>query len=157
MDIDGTMTDGSMYYSAQGEAMKRFSVHDGMGVTLAHRAGLATAFLTSENSEIVLKRAEKLKIGHVILGSRRKLRDLQELCEKIGTVLENVAYIGDDVNDALAMQAVGLAACPSDARPYIKSLCSYVCEAKGGNGAVRELIELILAAQGKSNTLPENW
>ncbi len=157
VDVDGTMTDGSMYFSDQGEVMKRFSVHDGMGITLARRAGIEVAIMTSENTQIVVKRAEKLQIKHVILGSRSKQTDLKLLCEKIGTVLEKVAFVGDDVNDAFAMKVAGFSACPADATSYIKTIASYVCEAKGGHGAIREVIELILKAQGKANTLPEHW
>ncbi len=157
VDVDGTMTDGGMYYSTDGEIMKRFSVHDGMGITLARRAGIEVAIMTSEVTEIVKKRAEKLSIRHCMLGSRAKKSDTADLAEKIGTVLEKVVFIGDDVNDALAMQSVGFSACPSDAVPYIKSLASYVCEAKGGHGVVREVVELILRSKGHTNSLPEHW
>ncbi len=157
MDVDGTLTDSAMYFSPQGEAMKRFSTRDGMGVTLLHRAGIPCVIITSENSEIARRRAEKLKIEHVILHSHDKTRDLSNLIEKLGIAMEAVAYIGDDVNDAPVMKLVGLAACPSDAVATIKSVAHYVCNASGGNGAMRELAELVLTAHGKPVDLPERW
>ena len=93
MDVDGTMTDGSMYFSESGEAMKRFSVRDGMGIELARRAGLQIAILTSEVTDIVTRRAAKLKVEHVILGSRSKQNDLKLLVKKVGTVLEKVVFV----------------------------------------------------------------
>ncbi len=157
MDVDGTMTDGSMNFGPDGEVMKRFSVRDGMGITLARRAGLLCAIMTSEVSAIVTKRAEKLGIEHVILGSRSKKTDLKQLADKIGIVLDEIVFVGDDVNDALAMQSAGFSACPQDATSYIKSIASYVCEHKGGYGCVREVIEMVLQAQSKPTTLPEHW
>lgn len=157
IDVDGTLTDGSMYFSAEGEMMKRFSVRDGMGITLAHKAGIEIAFMTSETSEIVVRRAEKLKVRHLIMGSHSKELHVRELADKIGTVLERVAFIGDDVNDETAMRAVGFSACPADATEYMKSLASYVCVHNGGDGAVREVIDAILNARGAALSLKEHW
>ncbi len=157
LDIDGTMTDGSMYFSDKGEVMKRFSVRDGMGVTLAHRAGIKVAFMTSEMNDIVLRRAEKLKVQHVVMGSHAKETHVKELAEKLGTILERVAYVGDDVNDDRAMQIVGFSACPADAAEYMKNRVTYVCRNNGGSGAVREVIDAIITARGDSPTLPEHW
>lgn len=157
IDVDGTLTDGSMYFSENGEVMKRFSVRDGMGITLAHRAGIEVALMTSETSDIVVRRAEKLKIRHLVMGSHDKGRHVRELAEKIGTVLERTAFIGDDVNDDVAMQAVAFSACPADAAEYMKPRVSYVCRNNGGQGAVREVIDAILEARGSSKSLPENW
>lgn len=157
MDVDGTLTDGGMYYTDEGDAMKRFHVRDGMGVMLLRRAGISSAIITSENSPIVLARAQKLLIDNVILGSRSKHTALAELADKLSVSLKDIAYIGDDVNDEHAMKIVGLSACPADAVPYIKNIASYVCAARGGEGAVRELAEMILEAQYKPNSLPEQW
>ncbi len=157
MDVDGTLTDGAMYYSAEGEAMKRFSTRDGMGITLLHRAGIRTAIITSEDSPIVIARAAKLMIGSVIIGSRNKKQSLLELVEKVGTILERVAYIGDDVNDAVPMNMCGGSACPADAVEIIRSTAQFISRHNGGNGAVREFAEAILKAQNKPITLPEQW
>ncbi len=157
MDVDGTMTDASMFYSAEGEALKRFSTRDGMGITLLHKAGIATAIITSENSEIARKRAEKLKIEHIIIDCRNKTGALNELAQKIGGTLENIAYIGDDVNDIKALKLAGVSACPIDAAGSVLSLVDYVSQFNGGRGAVRDFAEKILISQNKPIDLEENW
>lgn len=157
MDVDGTLTDGSMYFSAEGEALKRFSTRDGMGITLLQRSSIECVIITSENSLIAQRRAEKLRIKHVILHSHNKTDDLRVLLEDLQCPFDAVAYIGDDVNDVPVMQCCGLVACPSDAVTAVKQVSHYVCNAPGGNGAVRELSELILTSQGKPITLSENW
>ncbi len=155
MDVDGTLTDGAMYYSAAGEMMKRFSTRDGMGISLLHRAGIRTAILTSEQSAIVSARAEKLQIAHVVLGSRNKTASLHLLAEQISCDLGEIAYIGDDVNDEGPMQLCGFTACPADAVACIQALADYRCVSNGGHGAVREVAEVILTTQGKPTTLPQ--
>jgi len=157
MDVDGTLTDGSLYYSAEGHMLKQFHVRDGMGIVLLHKAGLSSAFLTSENSPIIQIRAEKLHIHHIFQSSRNKKRDIVRLSKQANVDVQEIAYIGDDVNDELAMQSCGFRACPSDAAERIKRLADYVCQNPGGRGAVREVIEVILQAQGKSLTLEEEW
>ena len=157
MDVDGTLTDGKVYYSKDGEAMKKFSIRDGMGIELLKKGNIETAILTSENSPIVSARARKLKIEHILLGSRFKKRDLEEFAEKINISLENIAYIGDDVNDIQAMRISGISACPSDSAQSVIDTVDYVCYHDGGDGAVREFAELILKSQNKSITLPEKW
>ena len=157
MDIDGTLTDGAMYYSPQGDSLKRFDTRDGMGITLLHMAGITTAFITSENSDIVRKRAEKLKISHVYLGIKQKNEVLAELYKKLGVAFDEVAYIGDDINDLPAFQVVGISACPADAHNIVRQKVDIICSRNGGYGAVREFAEMILSAQNKSLTLPENW
>ena len=157
LDIDGTMTDGSLYYDRRGEVMKRFSVRVGMGIVLLKKAGFSTAFLTAETTSIVEKRAEKLKIDVVIQGSRNKTEDLIGITQKLGIKLEEIAYVGDDVNDLYAMKMSGFSASPKDAYHFIKNSVDYVCEHNGGNGAVREVCEMILIANNKNILLDENW
>jgi YrbI family 3-deoxy-D-manno-octulosonate 8-phosphate phosphatase len=157
MDVDGTLTDGAMYYSANGEELKRFNTRDGMGISLLHRAGIQTAILTTENTKIVEARAAKLKIDNVILGSRNKRLSLEVLLETTGFKSEEIAYIGDDVNDEPAIKMSGISACPGDAVEHIKGLVDYICKNPGGNGAVREFAELILKTQNQAVTLPEQW
>ena len=156
MDVDGTLTDSAMFYSKNGEELKRFSTRDGMGITLLQLGGIDSAIITSENSDIALARANKLKIHHIILGSHNKINSIIELAEKLSISLENIAYIGDDVNDAQAMKICGATACPNDAVNHIKQIVDYICSHNGGNGAVREFAELILESQNKQLTLPEN-
>lgn len=157
MDVDGTMTDGSMYYSQNGEELKRFFVRDGMGIILLQKAGIKTALLTSEDSDIAKKRGEKLKIDSIITGSKNKTRELKQLVEDFNLEMENVAYMGDDVNDLHAMKLAGFSACPSDAVESVKSISDYASVYPGGRGAVREICELILKAQDKSVIVFENW
>ncbi|MBI2793481.1 MAG: HAD family hydrolase [Ignavibacteria bacterium] len=157
MDVDGTLTDGAMYYSAQGESLKRFSTRDGMAITLLNRAGIESVIMTSEQSEIAVKRANKLGIKEIILGTHDKCSSIVELAARRNIPFEAIAYIGDDVNDAHVMKLCGLTACPSDAVESIKEIVHYVCSASGGNGAVREFAELILRSQHKPVTLPEKW
>jgi 3-deoxy-D-manno-octulosonate 8-phosphate phosphatase (KDO 8-P phosphatase) len=157
MDVDGTLTDGAMYYSTRGEELKRFSTRDGMGITLLRKAGIATAIITSENTEIVLRRAQKLGITEVVMGSHDKTTTFHDICRRYELDAGSIAYIGDDVNDLHVMQLSGLSGCPSDAVAAIRSVANVVCTQPGGNGAVREFAEFILTAQGKDVTLPERW
>ena len=157
MDVDGTLTDGAMYYSAHGEELKRFNTRDGMGVTLLHRGGIQTAIITSENSDIVLRRAQKLGITEVVLGSHDKTATFHDISRRLGLEAESIAYIGDDVDDLHVMRLCGLSGCPLDAVEAIRSQAHVVSAYPGGNGAVREFAEFILISQGKSITLPERW
>lgn len=155
MDVDGTLTDGKVYYSKNGEELKAFCIRDGMGIQLLHHFGIKTCIITTETSQIVSARAMKLNIDHVILGSKNKLKDMEELCSEIGISLLETAFIGDDINDINLIEKVGFSACPSDAIKYVRDKVDYICSNTGGNGAVREFIELILTAQGKEIIFPE--
>lgn len=157
MDVDGTLTDSAMYYSEHGEAMKRFSTRDGMGITLLHKNQIQTAIITSENSPIVTSRANKLNVNHVVLGCRDKSAAIEQIAKKCNIDLSEIAYIGDDINDEHIMKIVGFSACPSDASEIITSICDYVCTTKGGHGAVRELAEIILKSQNKPISIQEQW
>lgn len=157
MDVDGTLTNGRVYYSRNGEELKAFSIRDGMGIELLRLSGLSPLLITSETSEIVTARAKKLKIEHVLLGSKDKKSDLTNFAKNLGIELENFAYIGDDINDLEVMKIVGFSACPNDSIFLVKEQVDYICNYPGGGGAVRELIELILTKQEKKLTLPKNW
>jgi len=157
MDVDGTLTDSSMYYSAAGEELKRFSTRDGMGITLLKKAGILTAIITSENSPIASSRASKLKIDDVILGSHDKSNSFKELAAKFNLNLNQMAYIGDDINDEYVMKIAGFTACPNDSVSIIKNISDYICNANGGYGAVREFAEMILLAQKKEINIHEQW
>lgn len=157
MDVDGTLTDGAMYYGPDGEVMKRFVTRDGMGITLLHKAGIHTAIITSEDTQIVQARAEKLKIEHVLLGVHDKSTALRALASTLDIALEHIAYIGDDINDLHVMKICGVSACPADAVHVIRNTARFICTSTGGNGAVREFAEAILLAQGKPITVEEQW
>lgn len=146
-DVDGVLTDGGMCYSNSGDEWKRFHVRDGMGVKLLQRAGILTALITQEQTKLVARRAGKLTISEVHQGVHDKLAVLRDIVVRHGLDLTQVAYVGDDVNDLEALQAVGFSAAPADAVAVVRKAVHYVCRQKGGNGAVREVADLILAAQ----------
>lgn len=151
-DVDGVLTDTGIYYSPDGEMIKRFSIRDGMGVErLRKHAGIETAIMTGENSGTVKARAQKLKITQVYLGVTDKKSLFDEILKKNQLQPENIAFIGDDVNDLEIMKLVGLTACPGDGMSFIKDISDYICENKGGYGAFREFAELILALQHSNN------
>ena len=147
-DVDGVLTDGGLYYSDSGEQIKKFNVWDGLGLVLLKKAGLVTAVITMDQTQLVNVRAAKLGISEIHQGVKDKLAVLKELASKYGIQLEEVAYVGDDVTDLPALQAVGFSAVPANGRDPVRKKVQYVCKAKGGEGAVREVADLILAAQG---------
>ncbi len=148
-DVDGVLTDGGMYYSDSGQQMKKFNVWDGMGLALMRRAGLIIGIITTEQTKLVAQRAKKLQITEVHQGIWDKLGVLQEMGTRFGVSLQEMAFIGDDLNDLTALHAVGFSASPANARPEIRKAVKYVCQANGGEGAVRELADMILVAQSK--------
>ncbi len=149
MDVDGVLTDAGMYYTESGDELKKFTTRDGMGIKLLQAAGLVTAFITREKTSIVERRGQKLAVPEVHQGVDDKLAVLTTLAKKYGLSLDQAAFIGDDVNDLEALRAVGFSAAPADAMPSVLKAVHYVCEKKGGEGAVREVADLILAAHGK--------
>jgi len=147
MDVDGVLTDGGMYYSANGDELKRFNTKDGMGIARIKKAGIITALITSENTDIVRSRAQKLSIDHVCTGVKDKLTELEHILEQEHYCMDEVAYMGDDLNDFSLMQKVGVAVTVPDAENAIKNTASYITKLRGGDGAVREICELILSKQ----------
>ncbi len=146
-DVDGVLTDGGLYYSGDGMVMKRFDVKDGMGVVLLRKHGIKCGIISTDVSQIIDKRGERLKMDFVYTGIWDKETKMNEECEKQGILKENVAFIGDDVNDKSIMALAGFTAAPSDAVPEIAEMADYLCKKRGGRGAFRELAELILGAQ----------
>jgi 3-deoxy-D-manno-octulosonate 8-phosphate phosphatase (KDO 8-P phosphatase) len=146
-DSDGVLTDGGVYYSDRGEALRRFSVRDGMGVERLRDAGIATAIITRERCGCVERRAEKLRLPHLFLGVRDKAAQLPAVLEATGLGVDALAYIGDDVNDLGIMAAIGergLTAAPADAVPEVRAICHHLCAARGGHGAFRDFAEWLL-------------
>ena len=150
-DVDGVLTDSGMYYAESGDEWKKFNTRDGMGIKLLQRAGIITAIVTQERTKLVARRAEKLKIPELHQGVMDKLTVIREMAARHGLSLKQVAYIGDDVNDLEALKAVGFSASPADGLPAIVAAVDYVCQKKGGEGAVREIIEMILDTQGQNS------
>ena len=146
-DVDGVQTDAGMYYFNSRDEAKRFNAHDGMGLQLLRRSGMKTGFITSEETRLVENRFKKLKLDYLVQGKRDggKLASALEICEKEGITIEQVAYIGDDVNCLDLLEKVGWAACPADAVKAVKALPGItVLSKKGGEGCVREFIELVM-------------
>jgi N-acylneuraminate cytidylyltransferase len=146
-DVDGVLTDGTMYYGEAGDELKKFNTRDGMGFELLRKAGIKTGIITSENTKIVARRAAKMKADYLYQGQRDggKLAAALEICDQEGITLEQVAYVGDDLNCISLLKKAGLAACPADAVTEVKNIPGIqVLSAKGGEGCVRELVELIL-------------
>jgi YrbI family 3-deoxy-D-manno-octulosonate 8-phosphate phosphatase len=146
-DVDGVLTDAGMYYSESGDEWKKFNTRDGMGIKLLQKAGLITAIVTQERTKLVARRGEKLAIPEVHQGVMDKLSLVREMASRHGLTLEQVAYIGDDINDLETLKAVGFSATPADGMPEIMAEVDYVCHKKGGEGAVREVVELLLKAR----------
>jgi YrbI family 3-deoxy-D-manno-octulosonate 8-phosphate phosphatase len=146
-DVDGVLTDAGMYYSESGDEWKKFNTRDGMGIKLLQKAGIMTAIVTQESTKLVTRRGQKLAVPEVHQGVYDKLAVLRGLVGRYGWTMKQVAYIGDDVNDLEALKAAGFSAAPADAVPSVLAAVRYRCRKKGGEGAVRELADLILSAQ----------
>ena len=146
-DVDGVLTDGGMYYGESGEEFKKFNTRDGMGFKLLQAEGIVTAIITMENTKLVARRAEKLGIPEIHQGTHDKLAVLRELASKYHLSLSQTAYMGDDVNDLEALRAAGFSGAPADCIDPVRQEVNYVCDCKGGEGAVREMINLILTAR----------
>lgn len=151
-DVDGVLTDAGMYYSETGDELKKFNTRDGMGLKLLQKAGLITAIVTQERTKLVARRAEKLAIPELHQGVMDKLAIIREMADRYGLSLKQVAYMGDDVNDLEALRAVGFSAAPADGMPQVHAVVDHVCEKNGGEGAVREIVEMILKAQTRAST-----
>lgn len=148
-DVDGTLTDGGMYYSEYGDELKKFNTRDGMGFQMLREAGIKTAIITSENRTLNQRRAEKLKVDFIRQGKANdgKVSVVKQLCDELCISLNNVAYIGDDINCIELLSVVGVSACPSDANKKVRSLPGIiVMPIKGGEGCVREFAEFVLSS-----------
>lgn len=149
LDVDGTLTDGAMYYGPRGEALKRFHTRDGHGISAARAAGVTPAIITGEDSPIAAARARKLGIAKVFLHVKTKLPVLEGLMRKERVGWDETAYMGDDVNDLACLRAVGISACPSDAHPSVRAVCAFVSAFPGGQGAVREFCDALVLARAR--------
>ncbi len=145
-DVDGTMTNACMYYADNGVELKKFNFRDGMGFVILKQAGVKTAIITSENTPIVKRRADKLKVDYLSMGTWAKLDFVKNICKELNITLDEVAYIGDDINDLELLSAVGFKACPADAVEKIKTVEGIkILSKNGGDGAVREFVEFLMA------------
>ena len=149
LDVDGVLTDGRLYYGNQGEELKAFHIQDGLGIKLLQRHGVEVAVITGRHSELLLRRTNELGIQRVIQGRTDKFTALQELLEETPMPLSAIAYMGDDLPDLTAMTRVGLALTVANCSSTVAEKAHWQASRNGGEGAVREAAEFILAAQGK--------
>jgi 3-deoxy-D-manno-octulosonate 8-phosphate phosphatase (KDO 8-P phosphatase) len=148
-DVDGVMTDGTLYIGPQGEAFKAFNILDGHGLKMLQSAGVATAIISGRSSEAVARRAAELAIAHVVQGSADKVADFERLIARLQVEPSACSYVGDDLPDLALMRRCGLAVAVANAVDAVKEAAHYVTRASGGRGAVREFCEVVLAARGQ--------
>ncbi len=146
-DIDGVWTEGGMYYDESGNEWKKFNTADSVGVLFCKKLQIPVGIITGENTEIVKRRAEKLKVDYLFQGITAKLQVAQSLCRELNISLDEVAYIGDDIGDIALLKAVGISAAPDNASLYIKDIVQFTTHKKGGEGAFREFVETIIGQQ----------
>ena len=154
LDVDGVLTDNGVYLSDNGTESKKFNVSDGLGISLVQNAGVKVALISGRPSPATNYRALQLKIKHVYLGKSHKLEAYEELKRKLDVEDEEIAYLGDDLLDIPILKKVGFPICVQNAHPLAKRLAKLVTKAKGGEGAVREVVDLILKAKNKD---PLEW
>ena len=151
LDVDGVLTDGSLFYAKDGEHIKKFNVRDGQGIKLAQSYNIEIALISARKCEIVLNRFDELGVKHIYQHCYDKAKKIKELSTELNISLSEIAYIGDDILDVPPLEIVGLSICPKDAHPSAKLKAQLITETKGGYGCVREIIDLILIEQGKIN------
>lgn len=143
-DIDGVWTDGGMYYDQSGNEWKKFHTYDSAGVLFAHQRNIPVGIVTGEDTEIVRKRAEKLKVDYLYMGVQDKVQVATDLCKQLGISMEEVAFIGDDLNDMDLLEQAGISATPASSPEYVQAKAKMVMSKKGGEGVFREFVEKIL-------------
>lgn len=146
-DIDGVWTDGGMYYDQTGNEWKKFNTSDSAGILFCKKLNIPVGIITGENTQIVDRRATKLKVDFLYQGINDKLTTAKEICEKLNITLSEVAYIGDDLGDVTLLKAVGFSCAPSNAAAYIKDKVDFVTAKSGGEGAFREFVEHIIGKE----------
>ena len=149
LDVDGVLTTGAIYYGSDGFEMKGFHIHDGLGLKLLQQAGLLLAIISGKKSEAVARRLQELNIQHIYLGFEDKLPIYEKIKQELGLQDHEIAYMGDDLPDLPVLNEVGFAVAVSNAVAEVKKAADYVTEKRGGHGAVREVVEMILNVQGK--------
>ena len=156
LDVDGTLTDGGIYRGNNGEELKRFNVKDGYAIVNAQKLGIEFGIITGRKSELVEIRSNELKIKYLYQGISEKTVILEEIMQKTGLKKEEIAYMGDDLNDILIMKQSGLTGAPKDAADEVIQVADFVSKKNGGSGAVREFVEYILKKDGKWETFLKN-
>lgn len=156
-DIDGVWTDGGMYYDQTGNELKKFNTSDSAGVSFLQGLDIPLGIITGENTKIVWRRAEKLKITHLFIGVKNKLDVAEKLCAELNISLDEVAYVGDDLNDAMLLKSVGFSAIPANSPEYMEKFAKVRLKKKGGEGAFREFVELVLKQENMLDTAIDKY
>lgn len=157
LDVDGVLTDGRLWYGNSGEELKAFNIQDGLGIKLLQRAGVEVAIITGRTSQLVTRRGTELGIKHIVQGREDKLVALRALAGELDIALAEIAYVGDDLPDLSAIAAVGLGIAVANAMPYVAQHAAYKTARSGGDGAVREICDLLLQAQDKFDAMLERY
>ena len=157
LDVDGTMTDSRITYSENGDEIKSFNVKDGLAIASWRKLGKQVAIITGRSSEIVARRAKELHIEHFYQGIHNKKEVLEDLLEKLDLSMDNVAAIGDDLNDLRMLKAAKISFVPRDASAYVDRIATVILTKKGGDGAVREMIEYLISEEGLEKKYLELW
>lgn len=152
-DIDGVWTDGGMYYDVINVELKKFNTYDSAGVLFARFLNIPVGIITGENTQIVQRRANKLKVDYCYIGVKNKITVVKSLCEELNITLADVAYIGDDLNDMEVLSKVGFAGVPSSAPSYVKRLANIPLTKRGGEGVFREFVESIIGEVQLNNII----
>tara|TARA_Y100001949_G_scaffold118408_1_gene100568 strand:- start:479 stop:994 length:516 start_codon:yes stop_codon:yes gene_type:complete len=153
-DVDGVLTDGGMYYSSKGDVLKKFHARDGMAVSILKKNTIPTVIITKERNQIVKKWSSKMNIDKLFDGVKNKEEIVSKLCKSYGLSENNIAYIGDDVNDLEILKKTGFAATPKDGNLEVKKIVDYICKNRGGEGVLREICDLIISIKfGKKRKL----
>lgn len=156
-DVDGVLSDGKVYWSNQGDEIKNFDIKDGLGIKLLQKAGIEVAVITGRDSKIVDFRANELGIKHVYQGRLDKRATFNQLLDELKLDAEQVAHVGDDLPDLPLMQLAGLGICVADAYHFVKQHADWITENKGGQGAVRNIADLILFSQNKLSDILKSY
>lgn len=149
LDVDGVLTDGTLYFSEAGEVLKSFCVKDGLGLKMLQAQGIDVAIITGRNSPMVSRRADDIGVKYLYQGQLQKMIAFQDCQKKAGVKNDEIAYVGDDIIDRQVLKTAGIAIAPADAVDDIKNICHWITQAKGGQGCVREVTDAILKAQGR--------
>ena len=157
LDVDGTMTDSRITYSEDGDEIKSFNVKDGLAIASWRKLGKQVAIITGRSSSIVARRAKELHIEHFYQGIHNKKEVLEDLLEKLDLTMENVAAIGDDLNDLQMLRSAKISFVPRDASAYVDKIATVILSKKGGDGAVREMIEHLIIKEGLEEKYLELW
>lgn len=145
LDVDGILTDGGLYYTETGDELRKFNVKDGMGMKKAREAGVELCIISASTTNAIQERGKRLGIPHVYTGAKNKIEILQKICDELSISLENVAHMGDDLNDIPIMEKIGTPITVADAVEAVKEETVYITQKKGGQGAVREICDLLVA------------